>query len=373
MQKKLNILALSSWYPNEEDPQLGIFIQHQLEAIATLHNVTLITLRPDQNKHSNQQTIKSGNLTHHQYSYRPKNLKKWAWYNAWSQILRFHQSESFDLIHLHVAYPIGIIGLQAQSIFKAPIILGEHWSGYGSSKEYKGTIRKYYTKKLMKRSKKIVVQSNYLKNLMLSQNLKGDYSIVPNIVKFSDLKDSKTALENFTFINIADHIDSDKNISGLLNAFAIALKTNPKLKLIQIGGGPDTKMLHNLSKKLELESSIDWKGRLTNDEVLKCIHSSNAGIVNSNQETFCVSAFELIASKKPIIISDCGGPVEYLPKGFGKKIEKNNKSSLTKAILDFAAQPEQPAMDKPAEIVRKGFSANRFLERINKVYNSVLE
>ncbi len=373
MNDKLNILALASWYPTENDPQLGVFIKKQLEAIGEKHSVTLLTLSPEDNDQSVQESNTNG-LKHIAHYYKPfkTGLKKLQWYRKWVNILNNYQEEQFDLIHVHVVFPIGLIALKAQSIFNAPLLVSEHWSGYHSNLEYRGYFRKRITQKLLRKSKGVVVQSQFLKTAMEKQQLNAKYFVVPNIVEFNSTDTFQSQEDTFTFMNIADHIDSDKNISGLLRAFSLALKERKHLKLIQIGGGKDTEALKILSKKLKIDAHVEWLGRLPNELVLKKIALCNAGIINSHQETFCISAFEFLASKKQIIITACGGPEEYLPNGFGIKIPVNSDTKLCEAMLSMVNETNDNSIDKVANIVRSQFSKKEFQIGIQQVYSKIL-
>lgn len=372
MDKKLKIIALASWYPNDQDPQLGVFIKKQLEAIAQDHEVDLFTLRPAPNR--GKEIVNENKINHHKHLYVANQypIKQLSWYVAWMEIINKIPLNKYDLIHLHVVYPMGIIALKLKSHLSIPLITSEHWSGYHSDSEYTGFLRKRYTKKIIQLSATVVVQSKFLKKLMENRELQTNYQVVPNIVEFSPTESMKTDQSNFVIMNIADHIDSDKNISGLLRSFANALAVEPNLKLIQIGSGPDESKLHALSKSLGISDNVIWKGRFTNKEVLEEIQFCDIGIINSNRETFCISAFELIASKKPIIITECGGPEEYLPDNFGLKISKQNEKQLTEAILSMASKSYSFSTEETATYVRNQFSKKRFIENINLVYNSVM-
>ncbi|MGB0403393.1 MAG: glycosyltransferase [Salibacteraceae bacterium] len=372
MDKKFKILALASWYPNDTDPQLGIFIKHQLKAISQIHNIDLITLRPAPNKR--QETIIENGITHqkHYYVTNQYPIKKLSWYVAWMEIINKIPKDKYDFIHLHVIYPMGIIALKVKSQLNIPLITSEHWSGYHSNFEYSGILRKRFTKKTIQLSSAVVVQSKFLQKLMEEQKLKANYKIVPNIVDFKLASTNSIIQEKCVIMNIADHIDSDKNISGILRAFAQSLQSNPHLKLIQIGSGPDQLKLHLLSKELGISDHVIWRGRLPNKEVLKEIQTCDFGIINSNRETFCISAFEFLASEKPIIITKCGGPEEYLPNIFGVEILTQNDSQLTTALLEMATNYKSYNLKESASAIRNQFSNESFLESINKIYNSVV-
>ncbi len=376
MSKTLKILAFASWYPNNQDPQLGIFIKHQLIAIGSRHKVVLHTLEAQTNNKKKESSI-NGDFTHISHYYTTNNsfVKPIQWYVAWQKILQSLENEKFDLIHTHVAFPIGIIALQAKKRLNIPLILSEHWSGYGSNKEYRGWLRKKITKSLINSSTTVIVNSNYLRGLMENQNLISKFFTVPNIVRFSEEIKTKNELPSskFVFMNIADHIDSDKNISGLLEAFSQVKKTNSNVSLVQIGNGPDSNMLHSMSKDLGIEENVIWKGRLSNEEVLIEINRCDVGLINSNQETFSIVAFEFLAAKKPIIITDCGGPIEHLPKEFGIKIPVNNKIALAKAIDSISKEEKSINIEKSSIEVRENFSQSTFISKVEIVYQHALD
>ncbi len=374
MSKSLKILALASWYPNEKDPQQGIFIKHQLEAIGNQHKVDLHTLH-ESKIHSETRMHKIEGFTHFEHFYSTPNgvFKQLNWYRRWLSIINTLQKGEYDLLHVHVAYPIGIIALKVQNKLDIPLLVSEHWSGYNNSIEYSGPLRKLITAKLMNTASEIIVQSEFLKTIMTQNRLLGSYNVIPNIVHFTESLDSKNHLNSDKiFMNIADHVDSDKNISGLLKSFAKASESNKNIHLLQIGNGPDEERLKKLATDLNLNDRITWLGRLSNEKVLIQIHKCDYGIINSNQETFSVVTFEFLASKKPIIITDCGGPIEYLHKGFGIKTAVGNEEKLSEAILEMAEQKENFEMDDLAQQVRQQFSAKSFIEKINIVYQNAL-
>ena len=375
MSKTLKILALASWYPNSKDPQLGVFVKHQLCAIGSKHKVILHTLEAQVSNKEKGCSI-NGGFTHTSHYYTPTNsyVKPMQWYIAWKKILQSLENEKFDLIHTHVAFPIGIIALQAKKRLNIPLILSEHWSGYGSNREYSGWLRKKITRSLINSSTSVIVNSNYLRGLMENQNLISKYFTVPNIVSFSKEEKTKNELPSgkFVFMNIADHIDSDKNISGLLEAFSQVKKTNSNIILVQIGDGPDNNMLRYKAKNLGMEKDIIWKGRLSNEEVLKEINHCDVGVINSNQETFSIVAFEFLAAKKPIIITDCGGPIEHLPYDFGIKIPVNNKIDLAKAIDRIRKGKQTINIEKSAIEVREKFSQSSFINKVEIAYQHAL-
>ncbi|MBD79666.1 MAG: hypothetical protein CL840_12175 [Crocinitomicaceae bacterium] len=373
MGSKLNILALSSWYPNEFDPQQGIFVQHQLEAIQKNHNVTLLLTKSDREVRIS--STQHENLTITVVHYKPLYLlKPIMWLLAWRMVIPLVAKEKYDLIHLQIVFPMGIVALWLKRRLKIPLIVTEHWSGYRSPKEYTGTFRKWITNRVINKASAVIVQSSFLRELMENVGLKSKFFRIPNLVKFSNSTGKlESKQEGVKILNVADHVDSDKNISGLLRACKLCQDKTSKLEFAQIGAGHDTDSLLKLSAELGIGNQFNWIGRLKNEDVLKEIDKCDFGIINSNVETFSVVAFEFLAAGKPIIITRCGGPEGYLPDNFGLLIDSGNDNQLAEAILNMAENYPSYADKTVSEQVRNEFSEKQFLERINRVYHEVID
>lgn len=373
MNKKYRILTLTSWYPNDVDPQQGVFIEEQLNTIKKQHHITHILVRPGKQNQVVEENF--GQLKRILFIYQTSNdfLKPIKWLLTWRKAYRFIKNENFDLLHLHVIYPLGFIALRLKKHFRIPLLVTEHWSGYGNKKDYSGYFRKTITEAIFRKAKAVIVQSKFLQKSIESQNLINNFFLVPNIVRFAKPSEQiKTQTEIVKVLNVADHIDSTKNISGLLRACKICLEENNKLKFEQIGDGEDSVQLKKLANSLNLKEKFEWKGRLLNPEVLTEIQNCDFGVINSNIETFSIVAFEFLAAGKPIVITHCGGPEEYLPKNFGIFTSKNNDSELANSILKMAQEYKSFSSKEISKTVIENFSEEKFLSRINKVYQEIL-
>ncbi|HRR04384.1 MAG TPA: glycosyltransferase, partial [Bacteroidales bacterium] len=132
------ILHLPSWTPNENDPLNGNFIDKQIEAISLY--APSITLRLIKDKTKNHTEINKNN---------PQNIviTKYLKASFWDKIIGIRQLRLYlkgrkslsaiinqhgkpAFIHLHVAYPYGVIAVDVAKSLHIPLILSEHWSAY---------------------------------------------------------------------------------------------------------------------------------------------------------------------------------------------------------------------------------------------------
>ncbi len=112
-------------------------------------------------------------------------------------------------------------------------------------------------------------------------------------------------------------LDYNYGIDLLLKAFKEVRKnyTNPKLKLLIVGGGGMEHSLKKLSMDLEISVDTTFTGFINHKDVVKYHNMLDISIFPSISESFGVSVLEASACEKPVITSDVGGLPETVENG----------------------------------------------------------
>ena len=168
---------------------------------------------------------------------------------------------------------------------------------------------------------------------------------------------------------IADLVDRTKNVSGVIQALALARQEEPGMRLTIIGDGPDRSMLQELVAQHGLKGSVIFLGRLPNSGVLEQIAHAGAVIINSNVETFSVVTGEALAQGKPVIATRCGGPQGFVSPENGVLIEVGDTAALSTAMLHLK---RQAATYDPA-VIRRSVSDRFSPEAVGRAFVSVYE
>ena len=132
-----DILALASWYPSRVLLDNGDFIQRHLRAISTLNNVTLVHAIKDQNLKSDFEITDNINENVREIIiyFKPSFFGP---FNLIKQIRAFLKGialvNHFDVIHLNVIYPAGLLSTYLKIKYKKPVILTEHWTNLHPNK-----------------------------------------------------------------------------------------------------------------------------------------------------------------------------------------------------------------------------------------------
>lgn len=381
---KYNILFLSKWYPDRNDPQNGVFVKKHAKAAALYCNVAL--LYPTQDEHMQELYKKEITREDNVYTvivyYKKDNsifkkpVNAFRYLKACGIGLKEIQNDfgKPDLVHVNILNRPGIIALALKVMKGIPYIVTEHWTGYLNSKYAEQHFAKRIINGIIIRNAKAVTTvSNNLKEVMLRLELKNNYTVIPNVV---DLADSPGKLEKSNkkiILTVADLEDSKKNVSATIKAIAAISKSRPDIEFHIIGDGEDGARLRQLASDLNVfDKFVFFHGRQSNEYVYSFLKKTDFVVVNSNFETFSVITAEALANGKPVIATVSGGPEEFLAKDFGVLIECRNQKQLEEAIVNMLEHHQDYDAEKLKDFVKHKFSANAVGQQLYKLYQSII-
>jgi glycosyltransferase involved in cell wall biosynthesis len=107
-----------------------------------------------------------------------------------------------------------------------------------------------------------------------------------------------------TFVSVAT-MERRKNLTTLIDAFAIVVGRRPEARLRLIGQPHnDTAMVHERLKRLGLDSVVSVEGYLTDDDVAAAYAGATATVYPSLYEGFGMPVTESMAAGAPVIAAD---------------------------------------------------------------------
>jgi glycosyltransferase involved in cell wall biosynthesis len=191
----------------------------------------------------------------------------------------------------------------------------------------------------------IIVHGNYLKD-QASKIINDSSKIVtfrPSYRKFYNQSISnRNAIKDFTqngkykIISYIGRIATNKGPFDLLAAFLELLEKDFSLRLLFIGGGPESKRLKQKIIQTQRNHNIIYLGEIANSQLGSIIFQSKFIVTptrSSFPEAFCKAAVEPLILGTPVIVPNFG-PFPYFVKNEvnGLIFEPNSTKSLKKAI-----------------------------------------
>lgn len=241
--------------------------------------------------------------------------------------------KNYDIIHVHqVLYPAFISTICAR-LLKKPVIVKVGNSGFNSDinqikKFYEG---KFQLRFILRNIDKLVCTTGKMKEEFLDEGIDRDkIALIPNGVNISNFKRS---FEDCSSLLYLGRFTKTKNIETLLFAFSkIILNINDDLRLILIGGGPESDNIADLIKKHNLEKNILLTGFV--DDPSDYLRKSDLFILPSLTEGLSNSLIEAMSYKLPCIVSNIPGNVEVIGENnLSYNIEKGDFIKTKYGIL----------------------------------------
>ncbi len=358
MEKKLNILFLASWYPNQLQPQNGNFIQQHALAVANFCNVSVLHIiaREQEDKFvidekQNQSILEvtvyykkiKGSSPIHQL--QKLNRRHKAYQLAYEVI---HQKvKKIDLVHLNVVFPAGNFAVYLKKKYKIPYLVTEHWTQLldPNSKEW-SKLKKSVIRRTYDYADLICPVSENLKNKLYFFTTNQKYQVIPNVVNTSVFKYKEHPPQK-RILHISNLKDEHKNITGILDTIKELSQSRSDF-FITIAGNGNADFFNQYAEKIDIPKNLySIEGSKTYKEVATLMQQHDAFLLYSNYENLPCVISEAQVCGLPVITTDVGGTSEMVNEQNGILIEpKNNKMLLDKLnqLLDNIANYNQTAI-----------------------------
>ena len=369
MSKK-HILHLAKWYPNKEEPLLGIFVRKHIQSVQSHYNHKVISIYQTQNISSNIQRVESKfeHINEVVYFYKKGLLNKLeVFITLYKEILK----SDFSLIHAHVMGWTSTLAYFFSIKNSIPFLITEHWTGYRKGIYQKSNFISKLTRRLTaKRASQLQVVSKFLKQDMIDCHIDAKYTILPNVVDGASTN-SPTKNKLFSFVFVGDLDQEHKNIRGLIEGFHKLNQHLGNTQLDIVGAGKNYDEYKTLSDSLGLNSKITFHGKKENAEVFTILQRSHVLILNSYFETFSIICAEALLCGIPVISTKCGGPESFLNDTTGILIDTGDNDQLTEAMASIINNYDSYSSERLKNVAEQ-FSIKTIGDQLSEEYNRIM-
>lgn len=384
--KRIKVLSICSWYPNETNPTLGNFVQKHAQAASKYNDVVSLSIFPSIKDTKIRLVENKGETFSEIVVYYPKKEGKPTLWNRFRNFLAHRKAfklgyrsiksifDKPEIVHLNIIYPLGIWALYLKWFKGIPYVITENSTGLhvGSDHVYPKHILKL-CKFIIRRASLLLPVSQDLKNNMQKLSPKSEFAIISNVVDEEIFKyENETNVDQKTLIHISTGNDAHKNISGILSCISKISDSRRDFKL-QIVSDGDIDYAKEKVKSLNIEDIVMFYPTKTTSEIADMIRKSSALLLFSNYENFpCVIAESMMLGK-PIISTDVNGIPEHVHPEYGILVAKGDEIELEKAIMGFLDNKFHFDSNEIHSYAFKHFSYQEVGKSFDRVYRKVLK
>ena len=376
----MNILHLLSWFPTPNDPTLGNFCVRMIDALPEeCHSVILsVCDGKDMTKPFEVKEIQGAHHTHVQIYIRPpkvnaiRKLKMLRMYQYGLKYIKKHFFEP-DLVHLHVAYPLGQVALLWEKLFGCKYVMTEHWTIYQPQNKdvLVGRLKKKIVK-IANNAELIMPVSLDLQHCMEGHGVHNRFQVIYNLVNTDIFRLGEAKTENKKhLLHISTLRDEAKNFSGILHVIEkLKQQRNDfELHIIHDYEAPEFKTFvaeHNLT------DCVIFHGKKTSAEVAEAYQKADFFVLFSNFENLPCVIVEAFASGVPVLSTSVGGIAEIVSPERGILIPQGDEEALLQGMnqmLDHCRDYDREAI---RDYAIKTFAAQNIGRQIFEVYKEVV-
>ena len=359
------VVHIPSWFPIPEKPLNGNFIFRHIESLGDrVRSVILhhlydgFTPEIPENATLFPVPARAGKIA---------QIK--AYLNAYDELIQ--QYGKPDILHLHVALPLGPVAAQISRKHRIPLIVSEHWTGYLPMNRPKlSIVERMMLRQTFRHAAHVTaVSQNLLDNIGLTvpTAAKKLQTVVGNVVDTNlfSLKNSMLHQEKKQILHVSTLEDKAKNIMGILHAVD-ALRQRRNDFELNIVHDFQNIQAENYVRERGLDSVVHFLGRKTSAEIAELLRQSAFFLLFSNFENQPCVLLESFSTGTPAVTTPVGGIPEITnqdnaiivtPKDETQLIEKLN------VMLDNANSYQPTVIREHAlEICSAGVVGDKWLE-----------
>ena len=387
----MNILHLLSWFPRPDDPTLGNFCVRMIDALPEDCHSVILSVCDGKNmtKSFEVKELVGAHHTHVQIYIRPPKInviRKLKMLRMYQYGLKYIKKRFFkpDLIHLHVAYPLGQVALLWKKLYGYKYVMTEHWTIYQPQNKdvLVGRLKKKIVK-IANNASLIMPVSLDLQRCMEGHGVHNYFKVIYNLVNtdmFKPCIDSsqRTSLRGNDMqgpkkrmLHISTLRDEAKNFSGILRTVERLHQQRDdfELHVIHDYDAPEFK---TFVKEHHLEDCVFFHGKKTSAEVAEAYQQADFFVLFSNFENLPCVIVEAFASGVPVLSTSVGGIAEILSPERGILIPQGDEDALLQGmnqLLDHSSEYDRQAI---RDYAIKTFAAKSIGQQVFEAYEKTL-
>jgi L-malate glycosyltransferase len=387
--KPNSVLFLTNAYPDFQDSYRGVFIQKLASLLREKgYQISIVTpkIYRESQYFEEQNGINvyrfpffAGDRLLIEYEKIPYLRMLLYYTNGFLLTMYTALRSGCNIIHVHWAIPTGLIGAWVGALVRKPLVVTIHGSDLRMALERSNFVRRLFIYVCKKADHLNCVSEVQKKELERLGILAKKISIIPMGIDAAFLETGKnrgvesknrpiTILSNRNLLPIY-------NVSLLIRAIPIILKYEPETKFRIAGDGSERKALEGEVKSLNINSSVEFLGRVPHEEMSNLLSQADIYVSTSLHDGTSVSLLEAMGSGVFPVVTDIPANREWISNGEnGFLVPADDAESLASKIIDAI---------RNRELVRKSREGNRliveekalwpeYIKKVEYIYANIL-
>ena len=385
----INLLVLTTLYPNSEQPRHGIFIETRLKELRKSGDISATVIAPvpwfpiaserfgQYGTYAKVPRVeeREGVTVHHpRYLVLPKiGMYITPFFLAvtllFTTLKLARQGNKFDLIDAHYFYPDGVAAALVSLFVRLPLVISARGSDVNVLPCYWGP------RKLIqwagRRANAVVAVSETLRKKILSLGIPPERTytlrngVDTGFFKRSSSQTNANSSDSLALLSVGNLVEL-KGHHLVIEALA---QLPDSVKLTVVGSGPEDAVLRQLARELELEERVSFVSNVLQHELVEIYSHSDLMVLASSREGWANVILEALACGVPVVATNVGGAKEAITDSVaGLVIDERSATAIAKAIEEVCQKGFSP---EAASDYAQGYGWDEVVTKQVELYKGV--
>lgn len=380
IMKQSKVLHVTNWYPNAWHEHEGVFIKEQFDVFSQVTDSKLVCVqvRPGESwfgfRYFRYGDKESGYFV--LTKVKSSKLIELITTLLLLFVLKKENVNEYDLLHVHMAYPLLAKYHWWKKWLKAKLVISEHWSAYHNHFYMPKETRKLDgIKRIFRQKIPVVTVSVALLNDIQKFSGTDDFKsyVLPNVIDQERFHyyshDDMVPIPQFFMVNLWREI---KNPFPLLDAIHQLTDEGVELRLILGGYGPLLAKMQLFVDEKKMGKFVLFSGAMSKPEIAAVLMESDAYLFSSQYETFSVACAQALCCGVPLIGPPIPAILEYADDKNMITVTENCADDWKDALRQFLNKRNSFSRKDIAESAAKRFSTEVTMEKYGQIVDELL-
>lgn len=348
------ILHLPKWYPNQHDDLEGIFVQRHIQSTNPYFKSRVLFFKISdsvpEGKYYHEIHSDAAGIEEIKIYYASKicsipaldKLSKALLYiflfiKFYKQIQKKHGRPL--LIHAHILNRTAFCAWMIYIFQGIPYVITEHNTIFTSnSKPNSWSLLYWLKKRVVSKAAALITVSKDLERGMKRFGLQNahTYQVYNNVNCTSFTFRTKSPAATLQILHVSEFKDDHKNLTGILEALALACNKGLQCHFHLVGYGRDLEKILAMIEDLGLADITSYYGKLSGQDLVQQYQAADVLVLFSNKENMpCVIA-EALCCGTPVISTPVGGIPEIISSTNGRLTPVKDTLKLAELLLNWS-------------------------------------
>ncbi len=273
-----------------------------------------------------------------------------------------------DVIHTHHPFLLGQTAATKARDYNLPLIFTFH-TQYHEYTHYvpfsQEQVQEFLKNRVMnwlrdymRKCQHIIIPSESMRSILVNDyGLVDRFTVIPTGLDITPYKNADGAplraewgWSDDKIIISVGRLAEEKNWDTLLQAFALAIKEQPNLRLVLVGDGPQAQSLRQLAGELGITERVLFTGRVPFEQIPAYLKAADLFAFASVTETQGLVTLEAMAAGLPVVAVAGPGTSDIVEDGAQGYLVQNDPQDLAKKMITLICNPDSMSAFKTAAL-----------------------